>query len=202
MDPRHARQLGTVVLERLVRELNGVGCRELEPIEPARKGLAVTRSFGQPLAALAPVREAVAAHATRAGEKLRAQGLVAGWLCAFLHTDPHRPGPYHHGARAAVLVPMTADTRELVAAACRCVEAAWLDGFSYVKAGVLLDDLRPPEAAPPCLFGAPRPGSAALMAAVDGLNARYGRGTVFPAAAGGRAGLGAARGAPHTALHV
>jgi DNA polymerase V len=184
LDPRQARRLGTVVLERLVRELGGVRCRELEPVEPARKGLAVTRSFGQPLAELAPAREAVAAHATRAGEKLRAQGLVAGRLTAFLHTSPHAPGPHHHGARAATLVPMTADTRELVAAATRCVEAAWRDGFAYVKAGVLLDDLRPPAEAPPCLSAAPRTGSEAVMAAVDRINARFGRGAVFPAAVG------------------
>jgi DNA polymerase V len=61
---------------------------------------------------------------------------------------------------------MTSDTRELVAAAGRCLEAAWRDGFAYAKAGVLLDDLLATEAAPPCLLGAPRPGSAAPMAAV------------------------------------
>jgi DNA polymerase V len=151
---------------------------------PARKGLAVTRSFGRPLAELAPVREAVAAHATRAGEKLRAHGLVAGRLAAFVHTDPHRPGRQHHGARATRLAPMTSDTRELVAAAGRCLEAAWREGFAYIRVGVLLDELCPPEAAPLDLLGAPRPGSAALMAAVDQLNARFGRGAVFPAAVG------------------
>jgi DNA polymerase V len=49
---------------------------------------------------------------------------------------------------------------------------------------VLLDDLGAPEEAPSCLFGMPRVGSASLMAAIDGLNARYGRHTVFPAAMG------------------
>jgi DNA polymerase V len=184
LDPRLARGLGTVVLERLVREMNGVSCLELEVLAPPRKGLAVTRSFGVPLTGLAPVREAVAAHATRAGEKLRSQGLVAGHLAAFVHTSPHRGGPRRHVARATRLSPPTADTRELVAAATRCVEAAWRDGFAYVKAGVLLDDLLAPGAAAPDLLAAPRPGSAALMAAVDALNARYGRGTVLPAAAG------------------
>ena len=53
-----------------------------------------------------------------------------------------------------------------------------------MKAGVLLDDLCPAEVAPPTLFRAADPQSEALMAAVDGLNARFGRGTVFPAAAG------------------
>lgn len=161
----------------------------------------MTRSFGRPLSALAPVREAVAAHATRTGEKLRAHDLVAGHLTVFVHTSPHAPGPRRHAARAIRLAPPTGDTRELVAAAVRCLEAAWRDGFAYVKAGVLLDDLRAPAGAPADLLGAPRVGSEALMAALDALNGRYGRGTVFPAAAGVErawAQRAAYRGAPWT----
>ena len=81
---------------------------------------------------------------------------------------------------------MTADTRDLVGAALRCVEAAWRGerGCRYVKAGVMLDDLCTPEEAPRTLFEAARPGSDALMAAVDRVNAKFGRNTVFPAAVG------------------
>jgi nucleotidyltransferase/DNA polymerase involved in DNA repair len=185
LDAALARQVGTVVLERIVRELGGIPCLELELVAPARKGMAVTRSFGQPMTALTRVLEASAMYAARAGEKLRSHGLVAGQLSAFLHTNPHKPGvPQYHGARSTRLMPMTDDTRDLVSAAHRCIEAAWRDGFAYVKAGVILDDLRPAADAPATLFDAPRPRSAALMAAIDGLNARYGRHTVFPAAMG------------------
>jgi DNA polymerase V len=184
LDPALARSLGTVVLERIVRELQGVACLELEHVPPTRKGLAVTRSFGAPVSGLGGVLEAVATYATRAGEKLRQHGLVAGQLCAFLHTNPHQPGPRYHGARSTRLVPMSDDTRALVAAARRCIEAAWRDGFAYTKAGVILDDLRRREDAPRSLFEAPDPRAAALMAAMDEVNARYGRHTVFPAAMG------------------
>jgi DNA polymerase V len=81
-------------------------------------------------------------------------------------------------------MPMTADTRDLAAAAGRCIRAAWRDGFSYVKAGVILDDLRVAVEAPPLLFGEPLIGSDALMRAVDAINHRFGRGTIYPAAAG------------------
>ena len=66
------------------------------------------------------------------------------------------------------------------------MEAAWRGerGCRYVKAGVLLDDLCRPEDAPPALFEAPAPCSDRLMRAVDTLNARFGRNTVFPAAMG------------------
>jgi DNA polymerase V len=184
LDPMLARSLGTVVLERIVRELRGIACLGLEHVPPTRKGLAVTRSFGAPVSGLGGVLEAVATYATRAGEKLRQHGLVAGQLCAFLHTNPHQPGPRYHGARSTRLVPMSDDTRALVAAARRCIEAAWRDGFAYTKAGVILDDLRRREDAPRSLFEAPDPRAAALMRAMDELNAKHGRHTVFPAAMG------------------
>ena len=88
--------------------------------------MAVTRSFGRPVTSLDELREAVAAYATRAGEKLRAHGLVAGQLAAFFHTSRFREdGPQHHGQRSTRLVPTMADTGQLITAALRCVEAAW-----------------------------------------------------------------------------
>ena len=203
LSPKQARALGTVTLERTVLELGGLSCLALEDVTPQRKGMAVTRSFGRPVTSLDELREAVAAYATRAGEKLRQHGLVAGQLAAFFHTSPHRDGPRHHGQRSTRLVPMTADTGQLIGAALRCVEAAWRGerGCRYVKAGVLLDDLCRPEDAPPTLFEAPSPKSDALMAAMDRVNAKYGRGTLFPAAAGIERGLEAARRAPLAALH-
>ncbi len=187
LSPKQARALGTVTLERIVLELGGLSCLALEEVAPQRKGMAVTRSFGRPVTSLNELREAVAAYATRAGEKLRTHGLVAGQLAAFFHTSQFRDdGPRHHGQRSTRLVPMTADTRELIGAALRCVEAAWRGerGCRYVKAGVLLDDLCRPEDAPPALFEARSPKSGALMAAMDRVNAKHGRGTLFPAAAG------------------
>jgi hypothetical protein len=115
-----ARQAGTVVPGRIVREPRGTPRLSLGPLPAERKGLAVTRSLGRPGAALAEPLETVAAFGTRAAEKLRGHGLVAGQLRTFLHTDPHEDGPRHHGARSIRLVPMSDDTRQLVAAAGRC----------------------------------------------------------------------------------
>jgi DNA polymerase V len=186
LNSKQARALGTVTLERTVWELRGLSCLALEEVPPQRKGVAVTRTFGQPVTSRAELCEAVAAFATRAGERLRVHGLVAGQLTAFFHTSPHRSGLQHHAQRSLSLVPMTADSCRLVTGAVRCVEAAWRDGLGcrYVKAGVLLADLCPAEAAPLDLFAAASPRRAALMGAMDQVNARYGRDTLFPAAMG------------------
>ena len=189
MPLRQARMVGTVVLERLVLELQGEPCIALEEVEPQRKGLAVTRSTGRPMVGLDTVCEALTAHATRAGEKLRGHGLVAGVLTVFFHTNAHRPDvPQRSVSRTMRLAPMTSDTLDLVAAARRGAEAAWPrrggERFGYTKAGVVLEDLLPEAERPATLFDAPRPGSAALMTALDAVNDRFGRKTLVLASEG------------------
>lgn len=189
MQMKQARGLGTVVLERLVAELQGVAASAVEMIEPQRRGMAVTRSFGTPVGDLETLMGAVAQYAMRAGEKLRSHGLVAGQLTVFFHTNPHkRDRPQHHGSRRMALHPMSDDSLELLAAARRGVEAAWRDGFAYTKAGIMLDDLVAADLRPRTLFEGDVDRRARLMTALDEVNGRFGRFTAVPAAQGFRRG--------------
>ena len=190
MPLRQARGIGTVVLERIVLELQGEPCIAFEEVEPQRKGMAVTRSAGTPMTDFDTLFQAVTAHATRAAEKLRQHGLVAGTLTVFFHTNRHRPDrPQYAGSRSTRLTPMSSDTFDLVAAAKRCAKAAWpkIDASSYgfTKAGVLLDDLLPYEARPLTLFDThERP--TALMTALDEVNTRFGKKSMVLASEGTR----------------
>lgn len=184
MPPREVRSLLTVVGARVQMELQGVSCLALSEAAPTRKGLAVTRCFGRPVTRWAEMREACAHHASRAGEKLRAAGLVAGRLGVFLHTDPHGTGPWYSAQHAGRIEP-TADARALIAEAVRMLAPLWRDGLSYMKVGITLDDLWDAATQPRTLFPTHDPRqSAALMRAMDQVNARYGRGTLRPLATG------------------
>lgn len=176
MPSRQARVLGTVVLERTVLELQGEPCIAFDEVEPQRKGMAVTRSAGTPMMDFDTLFEAITAHATRAAEKLRQHGLVAGTMTVFFHTNRHRQDrPQYAGSRTTRLTPMSSDTFELVAAAKRCALAAWpkIGNYGFKKAGIMLDDLLPFEDRPRTLFDAPER-SPALMTALDAVNARFG----------------------------
>lgn len=83
MPMKQARAVGTVVLERLVAELRGVPSNAVEAVEPRRKGMAVTRSFGTPIVDFEQMMGALSQYALRAGEKLRSHGLVAARLIAY-----------------------------------------------------------------------------------------------------------------------
>jgi DNA polymerase V len=185
MQMKQARGLGTVVLERLVAELQGVAASAVEMVEPQRKGMAVTRSFGTPIADLETLMGAIAQYAMRAGEKLRSHGLVAGQITVFFHTNPHkRDRPQYHGSRRLSLHPMTDDSLELLAAARRGVEAVWRDGHAYTKAGIMLDDLVPADLRPRTLFEGDVERRGRLMTALDEVNGRFGRFTAVPGAQG------------------
>lgn len=189
MPLRQARAVGTVVLERTVLELQGEPCLAFDDVEPQRKGMAVTRSAGQPMTDFDTVFQAVSAHVTRAAEKLRQHGLVAGTLTVFFHTNRHRKDrPQYAGSRSTRIMPMSCDTFELVRAARRCAEAAWPKGqaakFGFTKAGVMLDDLLPIEDRPRTLFDAPRSKNGDAMRALDQINDRFGKKTMVLASEG------------------
>ena len=187
MQMKQARGVGTVVLERLVAELQGVAADAVAVVEPQRKGMAVTRSFGSYVRDLETLMGAVAQYAMRAGEKLRSHGLVAGQLTVFFHTNKHkRDKPQYAASRRVSLHPMTADSLELLAAARRGVEASWRDGFEFSKAGIMLDDLIAADRRPRTLVEGATERRERLMTALDDVNGRFGKFAAVPAAQGFR----------------
>lgn len=183
LPPAVARSLGTVVLERLVRELNGIECEDFRPEPETPKSTAVTRSFGAPVTDLAAMREAIVRRAVRAAEKVRLKGLAATRLIVFAHGSRYRPNP-PSASRQTRLSPASNDPRVIAAMAGTMMEAMFQPGGVYTKCGVLLEELVPEGGGQADLFAAADPKAPALLAAMDGLNERFGRRTIQIAAQG------------------
>lgn len=185
IDPKVAREALTVTGERVVRELNGIACLPLEMVPAQRKGTACTRSFGEPITRFGLMSEAVASFASRVGEKLREQGLVAQHLMVFMHTSRFNNDPSYSNALGFHLPEATADTFELIRHSVGAARRIWKEGFRYVKAGVMTTELIPKSTGQPSLFPTiNRERSAKLMATLDSINSRMGRGTLRPLGAG------------------
>lgn len=188
LDPASVRRRWSVVLERTVRELQGTASIELEEGGSGKRQIAVTRSFGQPVTALADLEEAVTVFASRAAEKLRRQHGAASQVLTYIRTSPFRQAPQYSRSSVTPLQCPSADTAALVRAALAGLRAVYRPGFSYAKAGVLLLDLQA-AAAQQAAFGfAPGaeepPDDPRLGHVLDRLNRRYGQDTVFMASAG------------------
>lgn len=178
------KHLGGVVGARLVRELQGYPCQGLAPSEDgslARRTLCCSRTFGRPLTAFPDVAGAVSAFASRAAEKLRRQGDAAHLMTVFLSKSRYGLEPPPYSCSAVLTLPVaTNDTIELVRFARAALKRLWQPGNRYTKAGVILDGLEPEGQTQLTLFE-PAPVSekrAKLMAELDALNRRFGKGTV------------------------
>ena len=180
------RQRFGVVVERTVLELGGVSCLELEEGAAPRQNLCVSRSFGELTGDLDQLAEAVATHTAHLGEKLRRQGQAASYLSVFLHTSRHRPDlPQDCASAGRELCTATSFSPTLLAVARELLHGLHRPGFLYKKAGVLALGLVRETEAQTHLWDHPDQGrERRLMAAMDAVNARFGRDTLRPAAAG------------------
>ena len=186
LDPAMVRSRWSVVLERTVRELQGMQCIELDDAPEPKREIACTRSFGHAVTELPPLVEAVSEFASRAAEKLRKQGSLASQLLVFCHTSPFRPGPRFNKSVVVPLRRPTADTGKLVWAAAVGMRRMYEPGYKMAKAGVMLLDLMPGNVLQGelDLEEEDHRDRTQLMVALDALNQRYGKGTVHSGATG------------------
>ena len=185
-DPVMIRSRFSVVLERTVRELNGVSCLSLEEVAPDKQQIMCSRSFGEPVYELDDLLDAVATYMSRAAEKLRGQQGLAATIMVFLQTNPFKPEePQYHPSMTVPLPDPTSDTRVLVQWAQRVAKRLYRRGYAYKKAGVMLSGIQPEGVSQGSLFDSPSSTDAKagnLMALMDGINQKWGRGAIRLAA--------------------
>ena len=186
LDPATVRRRWSVVLERTVRELQGTPCAGLEDSPLPKKEIASTRSFGHPVTELVDLIEAVTEFASRAAVKLRKQSSLAHQVLCFIRTSPFRDDPQYSRSITLPLRRPSADTLVIVSAAVAGLRLIYRPGFKLAKAGVMLLDLQSDyvQQGELALEDDAVQNTRGLMIALDGLNQRYGRGTVQMASAG------------------
>ncbi|PSJ39152.1 DNA polymerase V subunit UmuC [Zobellella taiwanensis] len=180
------RRQFSVVVERTVCELNGLSCLALHEQPEPKKQIISSRSFGERITEFQSMREAVSKYTSRAAEKLRAQQEYCRLVQVSLRTSPFSPQePFYSNSAIVELGLPTADSRELVQAACQGLRQIWKAGYRYQKASVMLTDFWPPGSYQQNLFETPcsKPKSQALMQVMDNINSS-GKGRVFLAAEG------------------
>ncbi|EMC2813301.1 Y-family DNA polymerase [Klebsiella pneumoniae] len=186
-DIRFIRKHFNVVLERTVRELRGEPCLGLEEFAPVKQEIVCSRSFGQRISTYEEMRQAICLYASRAAEKLRGEHQYCRFISAFVKTSPFALNePYYGNSTSVKLLTPTQDSRDIITAATKCLDAIWRDGHRYQKAGVMLGDFYSQGVSQLNLFddNAPRQNSEKLMEVLDHLNAKDGRGTLYFAGQG------------------
>jgi DNA polymerase V len=200
VDTRWARAAMTVVGARVVMELRGISCIPLERCPPPKKSITNSRSFPVSIKSLDEIREAVAVYTTRVAEKLRRAGLAASAVTVFVETGRHSPAPHYANSATVEMIYTTDLTQELLRQALEALGRVYRRGYEYRRAGVMLDGLVPSDQLTGRLFTSEMLEKfRRVMPVVDGLNRKYGRGTVRWAVArpDGRWKTRAGRCSPH-----
>ena len=106
---------------------------------------------------------------------------------AFIRTSPFREqDEQYSGYRMSKLLEPSSDSAALTQGALAVLQAIYKPGFNYSKAGVMLMELSPASRQQFTLDWGPELDASRgrLMTAMDGLNRRFGKGTVTLATAG------------------
>ncbi|MDV5192692.1 translesion error-prone DNA polymerase V subunit UmuC [Enterobacter asburiae] len=175
-----------VVLERTARELRGEPCLDLEEFTPTKQQIICSRSFGHRITQYEEMHQAICAYAERAAEKLRGEHQYCRFISVFVRTSPHADNEIYYGNQASVTLMMpTNDSRDIIRAATEPLGRIWLDGYRYMKAGVMLADFFSSGVAQLNLFddNRLRANSAALMEMMDSVN-HSGKGKIWFAGQG------------------
>lgn len=163
---------------RTVLELRGTPCFDFSDIPEKKKSIICSRSFGQKVTELAQLEQAVASFAAHAGEKLREQESLAGFISVSIYTN-QESGSCH------IQIPnATSFTPDLIALAKEGLSRIYKPGLEYKKAGVMLGDFS--EGLQDDLV-TPREGNekkTQAMEMIDQINARYDKPAIRFAAEG------------------
>ena len=178
------KRMGVVGL-RLVMELRGVSCLDMDQCPAPKQSLTCSRAFGKLISTLAEMEEAVSVYTSRVAEKLRRERLAATVLTVCLTTNEFKDGPQYSNTLTLKLPIVTDSTADLIGSAIQSIRAIYRGGYHYKKAGVMLTGLVPASQIQADLFDdQDRRKSNRLMSALDAVNDRWGAGTLHYASSG------------------
>ena len=138
-------------------ELRGTACIEDEP-DAARKSICTSRSFAEPISDREEMALRISDFAGICAAKLRKEGTAAAEIGVFMQTNRFRGDlPQYYPFARKRFDTAVSNTPEVVSAAVELMEAVWKDGFSYKRAGVVLDDIEPASSLQTSIFDALSP---------------------------------------------
>jgi DNA polymerase V len=178
-----------VVMEKTQRELQGVPCIDLQEVVPDKKQIVSSRSFGQTVRDVAVLKDAMSTFVANACAKLRAQGSHAALIQVSLHTNRFRKDlPQYNPSFALPLPQPTNDSLVVNRWADYLVGRLFKPEYAYKKAGIMLGEITPVGQYQADWLEPTQATDTRLMEALDGLNKRFGRGTVKVSTQGAHAG--------------
>ncbi|MBF9225333.1 DUF4113 domain-containing protein [Acinetobacter baumannii] len=143
-EPREMQKKFSIVMARIIYELQGISCIEIEHTPPSKKQIVASRSFGGRVTELTDLKEAISMYAQDACKRLRDEGLLCGCMIAFVQSNPFDANvPFYNKSITGSFSEPTDCAIDFVKAATRMLNDIYKEGIKYKKCGVVLTGLEP-----------------------------------------------------------
>lgn len=139
-DKAYLKKLFSISMLKIVLELEGVCCLDLEETPAPKRSITCSRSFAEPIDTFTDLSKALCSYTARAAEKLRLEASIAGCLHVFVSTSNFINLPYANSC-TYILTEPTNYTPKLIAAAKEALKKIYLKDYVYKKVGITLMDL-------------------------------------------------------------
>lgn len=180
--PQWAQQQMGITGRQIVAELNGICCHQLNKKVRLPKSIAITRTFGQDTTDPEVLEAALTVFVTKAALKLRLSQQLTRRISFFMTTNRHKPG-YRVIKGEVILQTPTADTGALIQTTLQLLTTNFVYGLTYHRAGIWLHDFIPESDFQNNLLepylNQQHSTEQQRMKAVDTVNKRYGKHTVY-----------------------
>jgi DNA polymerase V len=180
------RQNMTVVGLRMHKEMRGIPCIEWEFTRPKRKGICTSRSFGKLITDRKDIEEAIANFAANCALKLRNDKSCTNSVHVFIQTNPfrHQDKQFYRSMKVDTSV-ATNDTTEIIKYALQAFNFIFMEGYNFMKAGVMVTEIVPDNEIQQGLFdNRNRKRNSRLMNTMDSINNVHGKNCVRSASQG------------------
>lgn len=164
-------------------EIRGISCSPVFSLEDQfKKGISVTRSFGQPVYSKDELKASLSFHIMKAAEKLREQRSLCQEISFFARTSHFTNSPFGLIKGYYRFQEPTNHTGSMIQVIHTLVDQYFQSGTSYKKSGVFLGDLY--AEFQPCLFSKSSlyTKQQNLMNVMDSINKHYSKTVLYPLA--------------------
>lgn len=187
IDARIIRRKFGVVGEKIVHELRGLACYDLETIAKIKKNIVISRSFGKPITELKDLEEALSHYAATACNKMRKQNSKLQGICVFIVTNRYLTGQEFYKDSVTYHFDLATDnTMHIITAAKKCLSKIYKENYKYKKVGIILLDLIDNKLEQRSLLTniEIEKKTSELMKILDQINSKNGKDTIFFASEG------------------
>lgn len=174
--PKVIRKQFSVVTERTINELNGIGCLAWDEVKEPKQEIFSTRSFGQRLTDIYSLQAALATHSAIVAKKVRQQSSLIKKLLIFASNSPHDDN-YYKQAIVYKFPVATDNSCDLAKAVNMMLKNIFIEGVRFYRCGIGAIELESRRYQQADLFLSDN-SNPVLMNCLDRINNRYGQGTL------------------------